>query len=85
MKVKVSSKGQISIPARYRKRLKVEAGDEISIIESGDNLIIYPDKTYGKEELADMFEKLRGIWRKMDLDGADYVREIRKGGTRDVW
>lgn len=85
MKVKVSSKGQISIPARYRKRFKVEAGDEISIIECGDNLIIYPDKTYDKEELADMFEKLRGIWRKMDLDGADYVREIRKGGTRDVW
>jgi hypothetical protein len=28
---------------------------------------------------------LSGIWADMDLDGADYVREIRKGGTRDVW
>lgn len=28
---------------------------------------------------------LSGIRADMDIDGVDYVREIRKGGTRDVW
>ena len=85
MKVKVSSKGQISIPSRFRKRLKVEAGDEISVIESGDALIIYPDKTRNKEELLSLFNRLNGAWSDLEQDGIALVREMRKGGTRDVW
>jgi len=85
VKVKVSSKGQISIPARYRKRLKVEPGDEISIVESGDNLIIYPYKAPTNDELKDLFNRLNGIWRELNINGAEYVRSIRKGGTRDAW
>lgn len=85
MKVKVSSKGQISIPARFRKRLKVKPGDEISIIESGDNLIISAAREAAREELKILFNKLKGTWGDLDIDGADFVREIRKGGTRDAW
>ncbi|MDW7738834.1 MAG: AbrB/MazE/SpoVT family DNA-binding domain-containing protein [Bacillota bacterium] len=85
MKVKISSKGQISIPVDFRRRMHVEPGDEISIIDSGDSLIIYPSKKYDPEELKNIFEELRGSWHDLEVDGAEYVRDIRKGGTRDVW
>ncbi len=85
MKVKISSKGQISIPARYRKKLSVKTGDEVNIIESGDHLLIYPLKIQSKAELEKLFDSLKGVWSDMEQDGALYVREIREGGTRDVW
>lgn len=85
MKVKISSKGQISIPARYRKKLSVKTGDEVNIIESGDHLLIYPLKIQSKAELEKLFDSLKGVWSDMEQDGAMYVREIGEGGTRDVW
>ena len=85
MKVKISSKGQISIPARYRKKLSVKTGDEVNIIESGDHLLVYPLKTQSKVELEKIFNSLKGLWSDMEQDGALYVRKIREGGTRDVW
>jgi AbrB family looped-hinge helix DNA binding protein len=85
VKVKISSKGQISIPARYRKKFSVKTGDEVNIIESGDHLLIYPLKIQSKVELEKIFNSLKGLWSDMEQDGALYVREIREGGTRDVW
>ena len=85
MKVKISSKGQISIPAKYRKKLAVDKGDELNIVESGDHLLIYPVKKYSTAELENIFKSLKGIWSDMAKDGVLYVREIREGGTRDVW
>ena len=37
VKVKVSSKGQISIPAKFRKKMK---SDYLEIIQEGDHLIV---------------------------------------------
>jgi len=85
VKVKISSKGQISIPACYRKKYSVKTGDEVNIIESGDHLLIYPLKIQSTAELEKIFNSLKGLWSDMEQDGAFYVREIREGGTRDVW
>jgi len=85
VKVKISSKGQISIPARFRKKLAVNTGDEVNIIESDDHLVIYPLKTLDKAELEKIFMALKGVWSDMKQDGSSYVRELREGGTRDVW
>ncbi len=74
MKIKVSSKGQVSIPSDYRKKYNLETGDVITVNESGDC-----------NAMRLLLIDLSGIWADMDIDGADYVREIRKGGTRDVW
>jgi AbrB family looped-hinge helix DNA binding protein len=85
VKIKISSRGQIAIPARFRKKLKLQAGDELSIIESGDNLIISPPKETDQEYLEDLFNKLRGVWQDLDCDGVALVRSLRVGGTRDAW
>lgn len=85
MKVKISSKGQIAIPARFRRNMKIKAGDLLTIIESGDNLIISTPKHTDKEELEKLIAKLKGAWKDFELDGTDFVRYLREGGTRDVW
>ena len=86
MRVKVSGRGQICIPATFRKRLKVTAGDFLEVIESGESLILYPvKKKRDKKELDDLLSRTAGMWKHLDLDGAEIVRELRKGSTRNVW
>ena len=42
--VKVSSKGQLVLPKSIRKRFGIEPGDEVEIIEMGNELILVPIK-----------------------------------------
>ena len=41
----LSSKGQLVLPARYRRRLGLEVGSQVKVIEDGDRLIIEPTQT----------------------------------------
>jgi len=85
VKVKITAKGQISIPASYRHKYNIEKGDLLTVKESGDSLILSPEKSCDKDELEKIYEELKGAWRSMETNGAEYVRSLRKGGTRDVW
>lgn len=50
----VTSKGQIVIPVKIRRKLGIKGGSKVALIEQGDKLIIQPlDKEY--------FNKLAGI------------------------
>ena len=40
--LKVSSKGQISIPAKARKEMNIKYGDRLAYIVFGDTLVIKP-------------------------------------------
>ncbi|RLF78410.1 AbrB/MazE/SpoVT family DNA-binding domain-containing protein [Thermococci archaeon] len=42
--VKVSSKGQLVLPKSIRERFGIEPGDEVEIIEMGNELILVPIK-----------------------------------------
>ncbi|MBU0756918.1 MAG: AbrB/MazE/SpoVT family DNA-binding domain-containing protein [Nanoarchaeota archaeon] len=42
--VNVSSKGQIVIPERVRKKHKIEKGDRLIIIDTGDNIYLKKEK-----------------------------------------
>lgn len=42
MKVKVSGRGQICLPAVFRKRFKIAAGDVLEVLESGGSLVLCP-------------------------------------------
>ncbi|BDQ03471.1 MAG: AbrB/MazE/SpoVT family DNA-binding domain-containing protein [Ignavibacterium sp.] len=50
----VTSKGQIVIPVKIRRKLGIKGGSKVALIEQGDKVIIQPlDKEY--------FNKLAGI------------------------
>ncbi|MCL6560555.1 MAG: AbrB/MazE/SpoVT family DNA-binding domain-containing protein [Firmicutes bacterium] len=86
MKVKVSGRGQICLPGAYRKRLDIAPGDVLEVVESGGSLVLRPPrKKRNKKEVAVLLERTSGIWGKSAKDGAEIVREIRRGSTRDVW
>ncbi len=50
--VKISAKGQIVIPARIRKELKLAAGDKLLIEQTHESVILRP---------ATKLSKLRGV------------------------
>lgn len=46
--VRVSDKGQISIPQDIREELGINKGDDILIIQEGDNIMIKKSSTFSK-------------------------------------
>ena len=50
----VTSKGQIVIPSKIRRRLNIKKGTKLCIVEKGDQLILQP-------LTEDYFEKMAGI------------------------
>lgn len=42
MPVKVSSKGQLVLPAEIRRKYEIEAGKEVEILDFGGEIVIVP-------------------------------------------
>ena len=58
MFVRVSSKGQIVLPAEVRKRMRIETGDELVVVEWGGGVYLVPKPT-------DPIRHARGILRRL--------------------
>lgn len=79
----VSSKGQIVIPAKLRRRLGMGAGAKIEILEESDGLrlrVISPINRADLNGIAGMAKaKSLGIARRLeDFDPASMLRPVRK-------
>jgi AbrB family looped-hinge helix DNA binding protein len=80
--IKISSKGQIVIPASWRKKMGLKDGEELLAIGEGDVLLLKKiEKTTLKSEFEEAVKPIRkkikklGITRK-DVDSA--IRKVRK-------
>ena len=69
--VKLSSKGQIVIPAKIRKELKLSKGDKLLLERNGDTIILRPvvklSKLRGVDKIegaSEEIEKIREEWDK---------------------
>ena len=66
--IKVSSKGQIVIPAGWRKRLGIEEGEELLAVGEGDVLMIKKiERSSLKKEFHDTIGPLREKINKLGL------------------
>lgn len=54
MRVRVSSKGQVVLPATVRRKYGLTAGSELELADSGDHLALWP-------VTSDPVERLRGL------------------------
>ncbi|MEM8653139.1 MAG: AbrB/MazE/SpoVT family DNA-binding domain-containing protein [Pseudomonadota bacterium] len=77
---KITSKGQITLPAKLRQRLKAQSGDHLEFIETSDGEVVIRRKT-------ESFEDLRGIVKlekKVSLKDLEaYISAARSAiGTR---
>ncbi|WP_297457858.1 AbrB/MazE/SpoVT family DNA-binding domain-containing protein [Thermococcus sp.] len=66
--VKVSSKGQIVLPKAIREKFGIKEGDELEVLDFGDEIVIVPVK-------KDL--KLRGLV-KFEKPVREILQEIRK-------
>ena len=66
--VKVSSKGQIVLPKAIREKFGIKEGDELEVIDFGDEIVIVPVKKG---------LKLRGLV-KFEKPVREVLQEIRK-------
>ena len=84
-KVKVSDKGQISIPTDMRREIGIKKGDELLLIRKGRKIVLEkPEGVIGllEDEFADMQSiteaSLRRIWLKREEDVWNQYLRARK-------
>jgi AbrB family looped-hinge helix DNA binding protein len=54
MRIRVSSKGQVVLPAEIRRKYRLSAGSELELLDVGDHLLAWP-------VAADPVSRLRGL------------------------
>lgn len=70
----VTRKGQITIPAEYRKKYNIEVGDRVLIEDTGRGLLLKPIPSleelagadvgrYETKEMKRMLDEMREEWR----------------------
>jgi len=62
----VSSKGQITIPAKFRSKFRIKAKDKVQIFSRGDEIIIRPVPLF--RELRGSISKKIGNHRKKIME-----------------
>lgn len=74
---KLSSKGQVIIPKVLRSRYKWNAGQELSVIDTGDGILLKPSHTFKKTELAQVAAILKYSGKPVSLE--EMQEAIKKG------
>ena len=76
MTIKVSSKGQIVIPADYRNRFHITAGDTLLAEINGNALWLRPTRPAAQQH-NQIVDNAFGAWATLSVSGAEYVRSLR--------
>ncbi len=64
MTTRASSKGQIVIPAKLRRKYHIKAGTTIRVIDEGDHIVLRP---VTQENLKKLLNSLRGKYKGKGL------------------
>ncbi len=63
---RITSKGQMTIPARLRKALQIRSGDYLVVSREGNRIIV---KTLGARQTEEgIIRKTAGLWKDRDFD-----------------
>lgn len=68
----MTSKGQMTIPASFRKALRIGSGDYLAVSREGDRIIVEALAT--KRSEGGIVRRTSGIWRDTDFDLKDLRR-----------
>jgi len=75
--IRVGEKGEITVPAAYRKKLKLSKGSEIVLVQLGDALIMVPADV-ALNQLCQRIQDIltgQGISTKQALKNLEKVRQ----------
>ncbi|MBI3293020.1 MAG: AbrB/MazE/SpoVT family DNA-binding domain-containing protein [Elusimicrobia bacterium] len=72
--LRIRGRGQVTIPAQYRKLLHLEEDAPVNLVLIGETLVITPYRTRG-EELAKKFEK---AMKRESLSFEDLLNDLKR-------
>jgi AbrB family looped-hinge helix DNA binding protein len=75
--VRVQEKGQVTLPARVRKRLGIKKGDLVAVIETPEGVLITPQEVVATRALAEIGKALKEQGLSLE-DMIESGREIRE-------
>lgn len=79
---KITTRGQITIPAAIRKKLGVKDGDKVVFVEEGGRIIVENAAMLALKEAQKAFQgEAERLGLKDEQDVVDMVREVR----RETW
>jgi AbrB family looped-hinge helix DNA binding protein len=75
----VGTKGQIVIPQRLRKELKITSKTKLVVYRKGDKIVVTKlEVPTLKEELKDLFKEIgKQNWGKKKVSDAEILKEIQ--------
>lgn len=73
--IKITSKGQVTIPSKYRKKLSLDRDSHLQIAMSGDVLVLKKVEKMSLEEIQDI---LGAIAEKEGITREDILVETKK-------
>ena len=73
---RMTSKGQMTIPASLRKALRIESGDYLAVSREGDRIIVEALAT--KRSGEGIVHKTAGIWKNRSFD----LKDLRHADER---
>lgn len=82
--MRVTTKGQVTIPKHVRDRLGIQAGSEVEFVESEAGVVLEKRKDAGERGPGDFdawAASVAGTLDTMGMDGKEYVDWLR--GPRD--
>jgi AbrB family looped-hinge helix DNA binding protein len=74
---KLSSKGQVIIPKIFRSRYKWDIGQELTVIDTGEGILLRSSRPFKKTELDEVAGVLKYSGRPVSLD--EMEKAIKKG------
>ena len=74
---KLSSKGQVIIPKIIRSRYKWEIGQELTVIDTGDGILLKSSRPFKKTRLDEVAGILKYSGKHVSLD--EMEKAIKKG------
>jgi antitoxin PrlF len=69
---RVTRKYQVTIPKEVRKKVGVEVGDELTVMNKGELIVLQ------KESKAKSLVTFAGCWKGYPEDPEEFIRDIRK-------
>lgn len=76
--ISVSSKGQIAIPAEFRKELSIKTGSQLAAYSDGTNIILKPIELPSAESLQETLDQAKKYAEEEGLTPSDINRIIKE-------
>lgn len=84
--MRVTTKGQVTIPGRIRRKLNIRPGDEVAFVEDGDKVVVLKT-SHGVEEAGARFESLLDELAKLGANSefrtTDEALDVLRGADRN--